>query len=156
MESLVYHRDTCRLCDSRDVKLALKLEPCPPVDAYVTQAQLHEKQEVFPIDLYLCQACGHGQLLDVVSPKLLFGNYIYTTSSSPGLVEYFRGYAEDVMGRLQLAPGAAALDIGSNDGTLLSNFKRKGLRVLGVDPAREIANTATLNGLETLAEFFNS
>jgi SAM-dependent methyltransferase len=126
------------------------------VDAYVTQAQLKEKQEVFPIDLYLCGACGHGQLLDVVSPKLLFGNYIYTTSSSPGLVEYFRGYADDVMTRLQLPPGAAALDIGSNDGTLLSNFKRKGLRVLGVDPAQEIANTATRNGLETLAEFFNS
>ena len=95
------------------------------------------------MDLYLCKACGHGQLLDVVSPKLLFGNYIYTTSSSPGLVEYFRDYASNVCDLLHLSPGALVLDIGSNDGALLSFFNQRGMRVLGVDPAREIALAAT-------------
>lgn len=154
MESLCYHRNSCRLCDSTDVSLVLKLTPSPPVDAYITKSRLGEKQESFPMDLYLCQDCGHGQLLDVVSPKLLFGDYIYTTSSSPGLVDYFGKYAADVFAQLKLPANGMALDIGSNDGTLLSFFKAQGLRVLGVDPAKDIAAVATSKGIETLPEFF--
>lgn len=154
MESLCYHRTTCRLCDSPDVDLVLRLTPCPPVDAFIPAAQLQETQHIFPMDLYLCRTCGHGQMLDIVSPKLLFGTYIYTTSSSPGLVDYFRDYATRVCEQLKLPPGAFSVDIGSNDGTFLSFFKEKGLRVLGVDPAREIAMAATAAGIETLPEFF--
>ena len=108
------------------------------------------------MDLYLCRDCGHGQLLDVVSPKLLFGDYIYTTASSPGLVNYFRQYAVDVTSQLKLPSGVLALDIGSNDGTLLGFLKETGLRVLGVDPAQSIAGDATSRGIETLPTFFNS
>ena len=155
MESLVYHRDTCRLCESPDVELVLKMAPCPPVDAYISAEQLKDEQPLFPMDLYLCHACGHGQLLDVVSPRLLFGSYIYTTSSSPGLVEYFKDYASKVFEQIKPPRNGLAVDIGSNDGTLLSFFKQRGLRVLGVDPAREIAQAATAAGIETLPEFFN-
>lgn len=156
MESLVYHRHTCRLCNSPKVPLALKLTDCPPVDAFVPEAKRTVVQPRFPIDLYLCEACGHGQLLDVVSPKLLFGDYIYTTASSPGLVAYFRDYANHVVAKLAPGAGARALDIGSNDGTLLSFLKAKGLTVLGVDPAQEVAASATAAGIETLPSFFNS
>jgi SAM-dependent methyltransferase len=130
--------------------------PCPPVDAFVTEAQAAEPQPSFPMDLYLCQACGHAQLLDVVAPSLLFGSYIYTTGSSPGLADYFKDYANSVCDQLGLAAGAFALDIGSNDGTLLSFFKQRGLRVLGVDPAREVAAIAIERGIETQTEFFTS
>lgn len=156
MESLVYHRHTCRLCDSPNVPLALKLTDCPPVDAFIPEAKRALVQPRFPIDLYLCEQCGHGQLLDVVSPKLLFGDYIYTTASSPGLVNYFRDYANHVVAKLAPGTGARALDIGSNDGTLLSILKAKGLIVLGVDPAQEVAASATAAGIETLPNFFNS
>lgn len=156
MESLVYHRSTCRLCNSPKVQLALKLTDCPPVDAFVTEEKRAEPQSVFPIDLYLCAECGHGQLMDIVSPKLLFGDYIYTTASSPGLVSYFRDYATQVVAKLKPAAGTRALDIGSNDGTLLSFLKAQGLVVLGVDPAWEIAASATAAGIETLPRFFNS
>jgi hypothetical protein len=156
MEQLVFHRSTCRLCESSKVELALKLAPTPPVDAYVLESDLGRKQEAFPMDLYLCRDCGHGQLLDVVSPKLLFGSYIYTTSSSPGLRDYFKSYALEVLKFLNLPPDSAVLDIGSNDGTLLSFFKESGMRVLGVDPAEEIASAATEKGIETLPSFFNS
>jgi SAM-dependent methyltransferase len=150
-----YHRDTCRLCDSADVSLVLKMAPCPPVDAYVEKIELARQQERFPMDLYLCHACGHAQLLDVVAPELLFGNYIYTTASSPGLVDYFREYADSVVSRLRPAPGALCVDIGSNDGTLLSFFKARDLRVLGIDPAEEIAREATERGIETIPAFFD-
>src|SRR5712691_7734757 len=150
------HRSTCRLCESRALDLAFKLNPSPPVDSYVTQSQLREEQECFPMDLYLCRSCGHAQLLDVVSPALLFGNYIYTTTSAPGLVEYFQDYAQKVCARLQPRRGSLVVDIGSNDGTLLAFFKERGLTVLGVDPATDIAMAATQRGMETLPEFFDS
>lgn len=156
MDSLVYHRDTCRLCQSPDVERVLDLAPCPPVDAFLPVARRGEQQPLFPMDLYLCRSCGHGQLLDVVSPRLLFGDYIYTTSSSPGLVQYFREYAAAVLPRLGLGAGAAAIDIGSNDGTLLRFFREAGLTVLGVDPAREIAAAATASGIETRPDFFTA
>lgn len=149
-----YRRNTCRLCESESVTLALPLVPCPPVDAYVTKAQIGEQQECFPMDLYLCGNCGHAQLLDVVSPKLLYGNYIYTTASSPGLVEYFRDYARNIHDQFRPGPRSLVVDVGSNDGTLLTFFKALGLRVLGVDPAAEIAAGASRRGIETLPEFF--
>lgn len=156
MEPIVRHRQTCRLCNSPDVHLALKLTDCPPVDAFVTEDRRSQVQPEFPIDLYLCADCGHAQLLDVVSPQLLFGDYIYTTSSSPGLVGYFRDYASHVVTRLSLPAGARALDIGSNDGTLLTFLKGHGLSVLGVDPAEEVAASASSRGIETLTKFFTS
>ena len=156
MESLVYRRKTCRLCESPEVQLVLKLTACPPVDAFVPASQLNKPQQKFPLDLFLCRACGHAQLLDVVSPKLLFGSYIYTTSSSPGLVEYFRGYAKEVLDYVALPAGGRIADIGSNDGTLLRFFQERGFKVLGIDPAAEIAAAATASGVETLPSFFNS
>ncbi len=76
MSALVFRRNTCRLCNGRDLELVLQLTPTPPVDAYVSADQLDEAQETFPLDVFLCHACGHVQLLDVVSPEVLFGNYI--------------------------------------------------------------------------------
>lgn len=132
----------------------LALPPCPPVDAFVTADRLGESQPNFPLDLFLCLKCGHAQLLDVVSPDILFGSYIYVTSSSPGLVEHFRSYAEELLGWLQPPAGALAVDIGSNDGTLLRFFKDASLRVVGVDPALEIGRRATAQGIETRTAFF--
>jgi len=154
MGAMVYRRHSCRLCEGSDLTLVLQLTPTPPVDAYVPAAKVHETQEVYPLDLFLCRSCGHVQLLDVVHPDLLFGNYIYETSSSPGLVEHFREYARDVLPLAGEPRDALVVEIGSNDGTLLRFFREGGMRVLGVDPAREIAERANELGLETLSSFF--
>ncbi len=152
----VFRRTTCRLCNSPAVNLVLKLTPTPPVDAFVPKEKLNVKQEVFPLDLFLCRDCGHAQILDVVNPQLLFGNYIYVTSSSPGLVEHFRKYTDEVLKFVNPKPNSLVVEIGSNDGTLLNFFKQKGLQVLGIDPAREIASEATQQGLTTIPDFFTS
>jgi SAM-dependent methyltransferase len=96
------------------------------------------------------------QLLDVVQPEAVYRDYLYETTSSLGLVEHFSTYAEKVLSRTHLAKDSLVVDIGSNDGTLLRAFKDRGMRVLGVDPAREIARKATASGIETLPEFFDS
>jgi hypothetical protein len=152
---MVKRRTTCRLCDSSDVELVLALAPCPPVDAYIERSQLEVPQPAFPLDLFVCRDCGHAQLLDVVAPELLFGDYMYETSSSPGLVEHFRRYADAVLDFSGLKPGAFAIDVGSNDGTLLRFLKDRDLRVLGVDPAKSIADRATSTGIETISSFLN-
>lgn len=154
--SLSYKRTTCRLCDSRQVELAVPIHATPIADAYIPASELQKEQPLFAMDLYLCRDCGHVQILEVVDPKILFGNYIYTTSISLGLVEHFRQYAELMTRTFPAKEGALAIDIGSNDGTLLRFFRDKGLRVLGIDPAESIAKQATANGVETLPEFFTS
>lgn len=156
MTQSCFRRLNCRLCNSTHLDLALQLTPTPPVDAFIPKEKLTVLQDSFPLDLFLCQDCGHAQLLDVVDPNILFGNYIYDTSSSPGLIGHFQRYADTVEEFIKPPKNGLVIEIGSNDGTLLNFFKRKGLRVLGIDPAKEIAAIATSKGLPTLPEFFSS
>ena len=148
-------RTVCRLCDSGELEEILTLEPSPPANNFVTAAEVGIAQQTFPLDVALCAACGHVQLLDVVDPGLLFENYVYVSGTSPVFVDHFRRYAEEVGRRTGAVAGDLVVDIGSNDGTLLRCFRDRGSRVLGIDPARSIAEAATAAGIETLPEFFS-
>ncbi len=154
MTDLVYHRDSCRLCDSRELQLAMPLAASAIADAYLPASRAAETSNRYPLDLYLCTACGHLQLLDVVRADILFRDYTYRTANSLGLMEHFRRYAEKIYTLAAPSSQSLAVEIGSNDGTLLRFFQQRGMRVIGVDPARHIAREATAAGIETLAEFF--
>lgn len=130
--------------------------PATPVgDAYVPAERLHAPQKTYPLDVWLCLDCGLAQLIDIVDPKVLYVDYVYHTAVSLGLVEHFRRYAEDAVERIRPAPGGLVVDIGSNDGSLLKAFHDAGMRVLGVDPARDVARLANDRGIETLNTFFS-
>lgn len=150
MNILATRRNDCRLCHSQNLELVLKLAPTPLADSYLRTKEI---QSVFPLDLYLCCDCGFAQLLDVVQPQHIYLDYIYETVSSLGLVEHFDSYAAEVLGRIRPGAGSLVIDVGSNDGTLLKSYQKRGMKVLGVDPAEEIAARATVAGVETLAEF---
>jgi len=154
-DSAVFHRDNCRLCGSRDIKLVMHLEPTPVADAYFPINDGKKRQDCYPLDLCLCQDCGLVHLSDVVDPEILYGNYIYETTTSLGLVEHFRQYAQSVLSKLKPKENSFFIEIGSNDGTLLRFFQEKGMKVLGIDPAREIAKKTTEGGVETLTAFFS-
>ena len=156
MSASVFRRDNCRLCGSQDIELVLELAPTPVGDAYVSEQRLEEVQETYPVDLFLCKNCGLAQLPDVIDPEILYRDFIYVTSISLGLVEHFQGYVEDVLHRIKPPAGSLVIDIGSNDGTVLRFFQQQGMRVLGVEPALEIARKATESGIETLPTFFNA
>ncbi len=149
-------RTTCRLCDSANVECVFQLEPSALAEAYLPPELAHEADERFPLDLFLCHNCGHVQIFDVIDPVKLFSNYRYTTASSPGLDAHFRHYADEVVAKLAPPAGSIALDVGSNDGTLLRHFARHGLTPLGVDPAQDIARQATAAGIPTLARFMDA
>jgi SAM-dependent methyltransferase len=154
LPSPVHRRADCRLCAGTDLELVLALTPTPPANAFVSPAERDKPQPVFPLDLFLCKSCFHLQMLDVVDPRLLFENYVYVSGTSPVFVRHFQDYAVELIRRYAPAPGSLALDIGSNDGTLLRFFKEAGLAVLGIDPARSIAEAATRAGIETAVGFF--
>lgn len=149
-------REHCRLCDGKKLELALPIKPSPIADAYIPASRLGKPQALYPLDLYLCGDCGHIQNIDVVNPEVLFRDYLFTTSSSAGLLAHFKQYAADVVSEFSVKPGSLVVEIGSNDGSLLRNFKEQGMKVLGIDPARDIAKRATESGVETLPEFFTA
>jgi hypothetical protein len=132
------------------------MRPSPIGDHYVTAERVGEAQPSFSLTVYLCEACGHLQLLDVVSPEVLFREYTFETASSPGLVQHFRQHALHVAERIGLGAGGLVVEVGSNDGSLLAEYQGVGARVLGVDPARRIAAAATERGIETRCAFFSS
>jgi len=156
MKPAFHHRDTCRLCGGTSLDNVVPLRSIPiatPNTGEVASALKHSR---VPLDLYLCHDCGHFQLLDVIDPEVQYLNFRYRTTISLGLDEYFRSFAGQVVEGLGLAAGDLVVEIGSNDGTLLRAFQPFGLRVLGVDPAQEIAAQATAAGTPTLARFFNA
>jgi SAM-dependent methyltransferase len=134
----------------------LGLPATPPANAFVPADKLGDAQRCYPLDVYFCQSCGHLQLLDVVDPEILFRDYVYVSGTSPSFVKHFQIYAEDCIARFTPSLGSMAIDIGSNDGTLLQFFKAAGMSVLGIDPATKIAADATARGLETWPEFLDA
>ncbi len=144
----------CRVCKGKNLQTVLSLGTTPPANAFLKPDQLSAKEHVFPLDLYFCKDCSFIQLADVVSPELLFRDYVYVSSTSPVFVKHFELLADQVCTRFALPQNALVVDIGSNDGILLRPFKHKGMRVLGVDPAVKIAQMATKNGIETIPAFF--
>jgi SAM-dependent methyltransferase len=153
--NLFSKRNNCRLCECEDVQLVVPLNPTPVAEKYLLKKDLSKENIVCPLDLYICNECGHVQLLDIVEPNFLYSDYTYSSGASKGLVNHFESYANSILENYKPIKNSLILDIGSNDGTLLKFFKNKGLRVLGVDPAEEIANKATKEGIETIPKFFN-
>jgi SAM-dependent methyltransferase len=145
----------CRLCGESKLRAVLPLHPTPVGDLYLPKNQNPEKLECFPLDVYQCASCGHVQLKAIVDPEYLYSDYIYTTSSSLGLAEHFQSYATRTVRKLEMRPGSLVVEIGSNDGTMLRGFQREGMKVIGVDPATEIAAKATQTGVPTIHGFFS-
>ncbi len=155
MSKSFYHRQTCRLCESKNVEMVVPLAPIPLPDKYVTKDQLNKPFELFPVDLYMCHDCGHVQLLDVINPDVLWDrDFSYHSGQTPGIIEHFEDITEKIVCRYNPAANSLIFDVGSNDGSMLQCFKKRGFRVLGIDPAKEIAQKATDAGIETLPEMF--
>lgn len=158
MKTLFHLRTTCRLCHSGSLELVVPMAGMPIGTPNFQVPDASADDPVFrtavPMALHLCRTCGHLQILHVGNPDIQYRNYVYTTSLSLGLRQHFAGYASDVISRFGIAPDSLVVELGSNDGSLLGFFKEQGMRVLGVDPAVDIARRATAAGIETIGEFF--
>lgn len=147
----------CRMCRSSDLVEFLDLGHTYPADQFLFSHQLDEPREAFPLKVLMCKGCGLAQLSCVVSPEVLYcDDYPYESSTTSAGRQHWEEFAETTSRLLSLGPNDLVVDIGSNVGVLLGMFKKHGAKVLGVDPAANIAAIANSNGIETEAEFFNA
>jgi len=156
-QKTVFRLTSCRICKNNKLKKIISLGKMPPANSFLSKKQLAGDNELFfPLDINFCPNCGQLQLSHVVSPNILFKNYIYVSSTSPVFVKHFEDYANSVFRKFKLKKNDLVVDIGSNDGILLKPFKKLGTKVLGVDPAVKIAKEATKEGIETLPLYFST
>ncbi|HWB19398.1 MAG TPA: class I SAM-dependent methyltransferase [Phycisphaerales bacterium] len=147
-------RTVCRTCGSPDLHLFLDLGVTPMANAFLTEDDLRKPEPKFPLSAHYCGNCGLVQVLDVVDPSLLFSHYTYFSSASKPMVDHFAEVAADLHKTYLTDPGDLILEIGSNDGIMLKNLVGKS-RLVGIDPADNIADIAAKNGVTTIPRFFN-
>ena len=148
------HVTGCQICGSDDLELVMDLGHQPPCDALLTDEQLNAPETSYPLRFMRCRECSLGQIDYVVPGDVVFPReYPYRSGITRELAEYQVAISEDLIERYDLAPGSLVVDIGSNDGTLLSGFRDRGMRVLGVEPT-DIAAIARSDGIDTVQSFF--
>jgi hypothetical protein len=152
--SLNREHGSCFSCGHADLMAIFSLGAMPPVNAFVTRDEV-AREERFPLDLYFCRRCTLVQLGEAVDPNKLFSHYLHMSSASPSNVEHLRSVADVARRYLHLKDDAKILEIGSNDGTLLRMLAIDRRRVIGVDPARNLADLSQGKGIETITAFFN-
>jgi SAM-dependent methyltransferase len=134
----------------------LSLGRTPLANALLDEAALGRPEPTFPLDVVVCPACDLMQILDAVPPEQLFREYCYFSSYSDTMLRH----AADLAGRLvadrKLGPGSLVVEAASNDGYLLRNYQRAGVRVLGIEPAWNVARHAEAAGVPTRDEFFTA
>lgn len=156
MNEIVRRVNSCRACKQQTLHPIFTLGPTPLANAFLKREQIDQSESFYPLDVVFCTNCNLTQLAHVVSPELLFRDYIYVSSTSPLFIKHFEDFAAFVVKKFKLDKGSFVVDIGSNDGILLNPFKVLGMKILGIDPAVEIAQRASMNGIETIPEFFSS
>ena len=137
--------------------MILDLGTQPPANSFITQNELHSSESKFPLRLFWCHDCFLVQLLDIVDKEYLFKNYLYMTSASKPIVEHFIQYANEIYEEfLQNENCPFVVEIGSNDGSLLAEFKKLGASILGIEPATNLSNQANQSEINTRNTFFSS
>lgn len=144
----------CRICKGKRLIKFLSLGLQPHCNSFLHPDQLNREEPRWPLDLMYCEDCHLVQLSYVVDSELLFREYVYVSGTTNTLREHFRQSAIDLVSRFQIPCNSLVVDIGSNDGTWLQHFRDLGMRVVGVDPATNIAMMANEGGIETVNDFF--
>lgn len=142
----------CQSCGHLELHSIIPLGKMPLANALLTEHPSHELR--FNLEVMLCGNCGLAQLKDIVPPADLFSDYVYFSSNSDTMLESAKNLVDKISPNL--AKDALVIEIASNDGYLLKNYVNKGIRVLGIDPAQNIAKVANEQGIETLCDFFST
>ena len=153
-EAALTTNTVCRVCDGSNLHEILDLGTMPLANSFLDGGNLQDVEPSFPLEVFSCADCGLLQLIHIVSPEILFRDYIYVSTTSDTLQTHFANLARDVKERYGLNDSSLVVEIASNDGLLLKKFRDLGVRGLGVEPATNIAAMARQDGIETVNEFF--
>ncbi|HWE29594.1 MAG TPA: class I SAM-dependent methyltransferase [Polyangia bacterium] len=147
----------CRSCGSQTIEPILSLGETPLANSYPRPQDLAVGEPRFPLDLVRCTTCALVQITEVVPPEVLFRDYLYLSSYSTTMLEHARVLVERLVGERKLGPHSLAVEVASNDGYLLQYYLKAGVPVLGIEPARNVAEIAERErGVRTVAEFFDT
>ena len=144
----------CRLCDADLHDVFVDLGMSPLSNAYLTSDQLQQMEPFFPLRVFLCAKCLLVQLPAVQTPEAIFGDYAYFSSYSESWLQHAQRYVEEVSKRFAIDRKQRVVELASNDGYLLQYFVQRGVPVLGVEPAGNVARAAEQRGVATLVRFF--
>ncbi len=145
--------DACRLCGSNALELVLSLGSIPPVNSLLRTAEERAREQRFPLDVLRCASCSHLQLGLLLDPEGVFTDYVYFSGYADAVVSHGEALARRYADEGLLGPEVLVAELASNDGAVLRAF-RPHARILGVDPARNIAKFANEQGVPTVADFF--
>lgn len=147
----------CRCCESDRLETVLDFGETPLADRLLNEATLGQPEPVCPLSVVFCRDCSLLQIRETVPPEILFpGDYPYFSSVSDGLLRHFEGNVEDARARRPVDAGSLVVELASNDGYLLRNYRAAGIPVLGIDPAEGPVREARARGIDTLHGFFTS
>jgi len=151
--SCVQVRSTCRSCGSPDLERFLNLGELPLANAFVSSSDGDPGLTV-PLEVFYCCGCSLVQIRHVVDPDALFSHYLYRSGTNATIFDHNERLALALIEKLKLSSDDLVVEVASNDGSLLSCFLQRGIQVLGVDPARNLAELARMAGVETWTDFF--
>ena len=149
------NHQNCRICGKMLPPPFLDLGAMPLANAFLASPQEFDNEARYPLAVCACTACELVQLNHVVPADQLYRNYIYVSSTSEAVRAHADTLADQLIRRYDWQASSLIVEVASNDGTVLKAFQSRGVRVLGVEPAKNIAALAQADGIPTVAEFFN-
>jgi len=144
----------CRACGAGLAHTFVDLGMSPLANAYLTADQLAKPEVFYPLHVWVCDACLLVQLEEFESPEHIFADYAYFSSFSESWLAHARSYVEQVTARFGLDARTQVVELASNDGYLLQYFHARGVPVLGIEPAANVARAAVERGIPTEVRFF--
>ena len=151
------HKAACRSCGHTVLTKILSLGRMPLANALLTSEQLAGPEETYPLELAFCPVCTLVQITETVPPEKLFREYVYFSSFSDTMLNHAERLSEKMRSERHLDENSIVIEIASNDGYLLQHYKKEGVPVLGIEPARNVAHYAREErGIPTLCEFFDA
>ncbi|AWI87475.1 SAM-dependent methyltransferase [Methylobacterium sp. DM1] len=145
---------SCRACGAALTRTFCDLGLSPLANSYVTPERRHRGEVLHPLHAYVCDACWLVQLEAFESPEAIFSDYAYFSGFSAGWLRHAEAYVDAMIARFGLGLESKVVEVASNDGYLLQYFVRRGVPVLGVEPAANVARAAVERGVPTEVAFF--
>ena len=144
----------CRFCKSTLTNIFLDLGTTPMANSFLESADLNSTEPVYPLCSYVCSKCFLVQLDEFEKPNEIFSNYAYFSSYSSTWTNHVQEFTNKLINKFEINDEKYIIEIASNDGYLLQNFKEKNIPILGIEPAKNIASYAELKGIPTINKFF--
>ncbi len=144
----------CRFCGAALQHTFVDLGMSPLCESFLTRAQLNQMEPFYPLHAYVCERCFLVQVEEYVRPEHIFSEYAYFSSYSDAWLQHAKSYTDMIVSRLGLNGSSRVVELGSNDGYLLQYFVQRGIPVLGVEPATNVAAVAVDKGVPTTTRLF--